>query len=431
MKSGCSALFIAALAPWLACPANAQTVTFDFDTGMPALATGQNIPFDQTSGGVTAHFSSPSGSVFSVQTDVSTGWTMSQFSGKYLYDNNLNRNALDIQFSQPLTKITLTFATADFQQVETPTTIQLTAYLDSTATPAVGSATAHGTYGHDTMPMGTLTFDSGGRPFNLVEIVIPFQPLGASDFFVDNIAVTTATVPYALNAVASAASYASASIAPGEMVVLFGTGMGPPALTYAQFDATGQLPTILSGVRILFNGIPAPLVYVSEGSGVALVPFGLAAPGEAQVTVEYNGNLSNTIKASVTNTMPGVFSADYSGRGQGAIQNADLSYNTAANPAAAGSIIALYAAGLGNLIPAPADGSRVMDWTLRTLQYPVTVTIGGQRADIVYAGPAPTEVAGLYQINCVIPPATPPGPAAVVVASDGKQSLANLTVAVR
>jgi len=40
------------------------------------------------------------------------------------------------------------------------------------------------------MPMGTLTYSAGGPSFNLVEIVIPFQPLGAADFFVDNIRVT-------------------------------------------------------------------------------------------------------------------------------------------------------------------------------------------------------------------------------------------------
>jgi hypothetical protein len=174
-------------------------VTFDFEIGTPTLTTGQSVPFDQTSGGVTAHFSSPQGAVFSVQTDVSTGFTLSQFSGRYLYDNNLNRNYLDIQFSQQISSLTLTFATADFQQNEVPTTIQLTAYEDSTATPAVGSATAHGTYPvdtthpNDTLPQGTLSFTSAA-PFNLVEIVLPPQPLGITDFLVDNITVTTTTL---------------------------------------------------------------------------------------------------------------------------------------------------------------------------------------------------------------------------------------------
>jgi hypothetical protein len=70
--------------------AAAQTVAFDFDNAAPALATGQNIPFDQTAGGITAHFSSPQGAVFSVQSDATTGWKLSQFSGNYLYDHHQN-----------------------------------------------------------------------------------------------------------------------------------------------------------------------------------------------------------------------------------------------------------------------------------------------------------------------------------------------------
>jgi hypothetical protein len=111
---------------WLALPwpaVSQSTVTFDFDTGTPALTPGVAIPFDQTSGGITAHFSSPSGPAFSVQTDSTTSFRLSKFSGNYLYYNNNNRNALGIQFSQPVTSITLAFATADFQQVEVPTTI--------------------------------------------------------------------------------------------------------------------------------------------------------------------------------------------------------------------------------------------------------------------------------------------------------------------
>ncbi|MFN7994089.1 MAG: TIGR03118 family protein [Bryobacteraceae bacterium] len=181
------AFLLAVVAISCAPAAEAQIAVFDFDNGSPTLFPGENIPFDQTSGGMTASFSSPNGSVFSVQSDATTFWVMKQFSGNYLYDNNLNVNPLDIKFSQQLTSITLTFATADFNQNETPTTMQLTAYLDSTSSTPVGTASAHGTYAGSTMPMGTLTFNSGGKPFNLVEITIPPAPLASSDFFVDNI----------------------------------------------------------------------------------------------------------------------------------------------------------------------------------------------------------------------------------------------------
>lgn len=187
-------VLVAVFTFWLAGSAFAANVTFNFDDGIPALVPGQGTAFDQSSAGLSAHFSSPSdnlGPAFSIQSDSTTGFRMSLFSGNYLYDNNLNRNLLDIKFNQPLNNISLTFATADFQQVEVPTTIQLTAFQNSTGTSPVGSATAHGTYGSDTMPMGTLSFSSSGQSFDLVEIGIPFQPRGASDFFLDNIIVTT------------------------------------------------------------------------------------------------------------------------------------------------------------------------------------------------------------------------------------------------
>ena len=176
-------------------PAASQgSATFNFDTGNPVLTLGQSTPFDQSSGGLSAHFSSPAGSAYQVQSDLTTGWRMSRFSGKYLYDVDLTRDVLTIKFTQRLNSITLTFATPDFE-IEVPSTIRLTAYLDSNATPAVGSASAHGTYAGDTMPTGTLSFNSGGQPFNLVEITIPPAPGGASAFFVDNVTVTTAALP--------------------------------------------------------------------------------------------------------------------------------------------------------------------------------------------------------------------------------------------
>lgn len=191
-----AALAIVALSVWPALSGNAVTVTFDFDNGTPALFRGQSTPFDQTSSEVSAHFSSPTlgAGGFSVQSDASTQYHLSQFSGQYLWPNSVYNPALDIQFGQQLSSITFTFATADFQQVEVPTTVQLTAYADSTAAPPVGSATAHGTYAGDTMPMGSLTFSSV-HPFNVVEITIPYAPQAASGFLVDNVTVTTTTAP--------------------------------------------------------------------------------------------------------------------------------------------------------------------------------------------------------------------------------------------
>jgi hypothetical protein len=184
-----TALLLVSLGLEPAFSAEPATATYDFDTGTPALTTGQNTPFDQTSGGITAHFSALAGS-FSIQTDTSSGLSLSQFSGHYLY-HNVAGSILKIQFSQQVSNLSFTFATSDFPPIEIPTPIVLTAYTNSTTTPPVGSVTNRATYGSDTLPMGTLTFNSV-QPFDLVTIAI--QPKGGMGFFLDNLAVKVSAV---------------------------------------------------------------------------------------------------------------------------------------------------------------------------------------------------------------------------------------------
>lgn len=170
----------------------AGTNTIDFDNCFPQNMLNISTPINQTCGVLTAHFSSPldgyQGGGYSVQNAGTTFWILSQFSGNYLVPNSLNPGGLNIHFSQPIYSIAFTFATADFNQNEIPTTIQLDLYFNSAL---VRSTQAHGTYGSDTMPMGMLAFDTGGIAANWVDIWIPWQPLGSTDVMVDNIVVTT------------------------------------------------------------------------------------------------------------------------------------------------------------------------------------------------------------------------------------------------
>jgi hypothetical protein len=176
---------------WPSVAIRAQAVLFDFDTGTPPLFAGLSIPLTQTSGGITANFSSPSGNAFSVQTDGTTFFHLSQFSGKYLYPNNQNRNVLSIAFSQPLVGVSLVFATVEYQDnAEIPSLVELTAHSGATT---VGTTTARGAYLGDTYPMGTLTFSSAGQPFDTIDIVVPYTPVGTTVFLADNITVQTAS----------------------------------------------------------------------------------------------------------------------------------------------------------------------------------------------------------------------------------------------
>lgn len=176
-------------------PPSHGTATFDFDTGSPRPAPRQTLtPFDLTSGVLTAHFSSPYDPyTFSVQNESTTFLKLAQLTGNYLYPNQINRATLMIRFSQPVTGITLTFATVESQgtvNLEVPSSMKLSGFVSTAGQTPVGSATARGVFSSDAYPQGTISFASSTTPFNLAIIEIVPQPFGATIFLVDNIVVT-------------------------------------------------------------------------------------------------------------------------------------------------------------------------------------------------------------------------------------------------
>ena len=82
---------------------------------------------------------------------------------------------------------------------------------------------------------------------------------------------------------------------------------------------------------------------------------------------------------------PGIFTLDSSGAGQGAILNEDNTFNSAAQPAARGSIIVLFGTGAGQTDPPGEDGKLAEPPFPKPLA-PVDVYIYGMKAEILYAG---------------------------------------------
>jgi len=84
--------------------------------------------------------------------------------------------------------------------------------------------------------------------------------------------------------VTNAASYATGSVSPGELITIFGTAIGPATPAYATRDpATGKLATTIGGVQVLFNGIPAPMITPAAHKVSAVVPYEMAACRPADV----------------------------------------------------------------------------------------------------------------------------------------------------
>jgi uncharacterized protein (TIGR03437 family) len=217
--------------------------------------------------------------------------------------------------------------------------------------------------------------------------------------------------------VVNGASYAGGGVAPGEIVSIFGKGIGPETPANLVVIAGGILTTTLSDTSVLFDGIPAPLIYVSTGQINAIVPQAVADKSTTAVEVEYRGVRSDPLTIPVAAARPGVFTTDSSGYGQGAILNQDGSLNSAANPAARGSIIVLYLTGEGLKDPASSDGA-INGVTLPKPRLPVSVgfpsdprTCEGAIGEVVYAGGVMGSVVGLLQVNVRVPESAQAGSA--------------------
>ncbi|MGH9664302.1 MAG: hypothetical protein ACRD9L_07765, partial [Bryobacteraceae bacterium] len=235
--------------------------------------------------------------------------------------------------------------------------------------------------------------------------------------------------PPVVAAVTNAASFAAGPVAPGEIIVVFGTGFGPSPLVPPSVTAAGLLDTTLGRTRVLFDGIAAPMIYAVSGQVSAIIPYGVAAKPSTSLQVEYNGVLSGAIPLQVTVTSPALFTLDSAG--QGAILNQDTSVNGAQNGAAPGSIVSLYATGAGVMNPASPDGSIISTDALPKPAADVSVTIGGLPTTVFYAGAAPDAPSGLLQVNVQIPDGAPRGQSVPVILTIGPAaSLAVVTVAI-
>ena len=241
----------------------------------------------------------------------------------------------------------------------------------------------------------------------------------------------TGTGTPTISAVTNAASGAAGTVAPGLWVSIFGNSLGPVTGVPYVTPPTGEtVATMLGGTQVLFDGTAVPLLYVSNAQINALVPFELVGKTSTVMQVVSNSEVSASLTLPVMPAVPGLFTADHSGKGEGAILNQDASVNSTSNPAAQGSIIVLYGTGGGQTNPASIDGGFNPLNAEGTLALGVTVTVGGQNAQVEYAGPALSLVDGVMQINVQLPSGIASGAGPVVV-KVGTASSQTITVAVQ
>jgi uncharacterized protein (TIGR03437 family) len=243
-----------------------------------------------------------------------------------------------------------------------------------------------------------------------------------------SITVNAAVTGLQPNGVVNAGSFLPGPVAPGELVTLLGSGIGPVS---AQQPTGSASSNTLGGTSVLFSGIPAPLLYAAPTQINAIVPFGVSGKTTTQVTVTAQDHTIAGVALAVAASAPAIFTLDTTGSGPGAILNPDSSVNSPSNPAARGSIIAIFATGAGQTNPPGVDG-HVTQTVLPAPLLPVSVQIGGLDSKVVYAGAAPALISGVVQVNAVVPAAVPTGPSVPILLSIGTAtSQAGVTVAIR
>jgi len=232
-------------------------------------------------------------------------------------------------------------------------------------------------------------------------------------------------IPFSIGAISNAATIqpfaapptgsgdATIPISAGEVIVLFGTGLGPDTLTSNKLGPDGKFGTSLAGTTVNIGGVDAPIIYTSSTLVSVVVPYEVNGLTSADVYVTYQGNKSVVNNVQVAPTAPGLFTLDSSGAGNAlAVNFPSGKLNTPSAPANVGDFVILYATGEGQTTPGGVDGQLAPSPAATPIQS-VTASVNGIPANVSYAGGAPGIVEGVMQVNLQIPTGVAPGAATV------------------
>ena len=218
----------------------------------------------------------------------------------------------------------------------------------------------------------------------------------------------------------NAASGVAGTVAPGEIVTLQGYGLGPVTAAVAPNQAPVDQ---LGGTQVTFGGIAAPVFSAQSQQVTVQVPWEISGKASTEIAVFYN---SQTAVASapvvVAAAAPGIY----------AVANSDGTLNSSTSPARAGGLITIYGTGGGVTNPLGITGGLwPITASLPTLTPPVSVTIGGTNAMVLYAGSAPTLESGYFQINVALPPGLQVSPAVNLVLTVGGSSSVAVPISIQ
>ena len=236
-------------------------------------------------------------------------------------------------------------------------------------------------------------------------------------------------LPSASGGVTSAAAQTVGPLAPGELVLIKGTGLADGQAS----SNSSPLPQQLAGASLVIGGRLASLLYADATQVVGVVPSDLPANSSQQIILLRDNSTGIPSPAIVAATQPAVFTQDGSGKGQALAYKAGILAD-ASHPLQPGDPVVIYCAGLGAV---DSQGA---------VTNSITVEIGGLTANVTYAGVAlsssyppegppailgvSTSLGGLYQITATVPSNVAGGAAAIVLSSTGQESQTGVTLAI-
>lgn len=213
-------------------------------------------------------------------------------------------------------------------------------------------------------------------------------------------------------------------VAPGQLIALFGSGLGPAQPLSTSISGPDPVARSLGGVTVTFDGVAAPLTYVSEGQINLGVPWEVNLKTSTVMNVTVDGNLVASRQFEVAPTSPSLFvdtgqpASDGNGSFPAVALNSDGTKNSSANPAQGGSWVKIFLNGVGSYTGGtpPATGSITGPDPSPT---GVAVSVAGLKSGPLI--PWPGMLSGLYQVQVKMPASTQAGVSLVflIVAVDG------------
>jgi len=307
-------------------------------------------------------------------------------------------------------------------------------------TPTSGTTGASGTALPLTVSIIPASFTAAGTYTGTITITPNMQPA-----ITVQVTVTVSGVPMPMPVtISNSASGGFGPIAPGELITIKGTNLGPATASIFSVGPGGTVSNTLAGVQVMFDSSPGTPTYVSASQINVIVPYEIAGRATTTVTVIYSSQTSAGISQQVANQAPGIYTFSSTGVGQAAVLNQNGTFNgpptglviggqtVTTVPAPQGTVIAVFMTGGGQSNPASTSGTVTpTGTTLYKIPGTVTATINGVNAIVEFAGEAPALVTGVIQVNLLVPTGVTGSGLPLSITINGVTTLTGPTVSVQ